>query len=73
MGLYEARGTLNKGLKDLMLKWQYAKGYWDDAQSKQVEDELLHKLEQDLRSAVEAIDSMTQLTSSARRECQPNM
>ncbi len=71
MGLYEARGNLNKSLKDLLTKWQYTKTLWDDEQSKALEEELLAKLEQDIRTAVEAMDTMTLLCGQAKRDVSP--
>lgn len=70
MGLYESRGNLHKALKDLLAKWVHTKQSWHDAQSEQIEKETLEHLEKDVRAAGEAMDSMKQLVSSARRECQ---
>lgn len=69
MGLYESRGNLAKGAKDLIAKWQYLKQNWNDAQSEEIEKEVLELLEKDIRTAAEAMDTMKMLVSSARREC----
>jgi hypothetical protein len=68
MGLYEARGNLNKSLKDLLMRWQYTKTLWDDEQSKVLEEELLAKLEKDIRTATEAMDTMTLICGQAKRD-----
>ena len=70
MGLYESRGNLAKGYKELVTKWQYLKAQWDDPQADAIEKETLEPLEKDVRVAAEAMDTMKQLISSARRDCQ---
>lgn len=70
MGLYESRGNLHKALKELVLKWQYTKQSWNDAQAEAVEAETLEHLEKDVRAAGEAMDAMKQLIAEARRDCQ---
>ena len=70
MSLYESRGNLAKGLKELILKWQYARTRWNDEQSEQIQTEVLEPLERDVRSAGDAMDTMKALIAEARRECQ---
>lgn len=69
MGLYESRGNLAKGTKDLISKWQYLKTQWDDPQAQEIEKETLEQLEKDVRTAAEAMDAMKLIVSSARRDC----
>lgn len=72
MGLYESRGNLAKGTKDLIAKWQYLKSQWDDPQADQIEAETLEPLEKDIRTAGEAMDLMKLLVASAKRDCAQN-
>lgn len=72
MGLYESRGNLSKGTKDLVAKWHYLKSQWDDPQAEQIEKETLEPLEKDIRTAGEAMDIMKLLVSSAKRDCAQN-
>lgn len=72
MGLYESRGNLAKGTKDLIAKWQYLKSQWDDPQAEQIENETLEPLEKDIRTAGEAMDVMKLLIASAKRDCSQN-
>src|SRR5688500_13000250 len=51
MGVHEARGTLSKAMKELMLRWSDVKSNWDDVQSRQFEETYLRNLEADLRVA----------------------
>lgn len=69
MGLYESRSNIAKGMKDLAIRWAYLKTQWDDPQATAIEKELLERLEKDVRTCVEAMDSMKQLTSAAKRDC----
>lgn len=72
MGLYESRGNISKGTKDLIAKWQYLKTQWDDPQAEQIEKETLEQLEKDIRTAGEAMDAMKILVASAKRDCAQN-
>jgi hypothetical protein len=72
MGLYESRGNLSKGTKDLVAKWQYLKTHWNDPQADQIEKETLEQLEKDIRTAGEAMDTMKILIGSAKRDCAQN-
>jgi hypothetical protein len=69
MGLYEGRGALSKGLKDLMLRWQTTKTDWNDVVAKQFEETYLEPLETSLRAAVSAMDQMAQVLSRVDRDC----
>ena len=69
MGVYEGRGQLSRGMKDLLLRWMEAKSSWDDANSDRFEEKYLVPLEQGLRSAVSAMDTMAVLISQAHHDC----
>jgi hypothetical protein len=69
MGLYESRGNLSKGVKDLSAKWQFLKSHWNDPQAEEIERDTLEQLEKDIRTAAEAMDAMKILVSSAKRDC----
>jgi hypothetical protein len=70
MGVHEGRGNLNRALKDLTHRWQECKGSWDDAASETFERRFLVPLEQDLRKAVSAMDTMAVLLGQIRRDCE---
>jgi hypothetical protein len=69
MGLYEGRGNLNKGLKDLMLRWDSTRSDWSDEVSEEFEKTYLEPLEQSLRQAVSAMDQMAQVLSRVDKDC----
>jgi hypothetical protein len=70
MGVHEARGTLAKSFKELMLRWNDVRAEWDDAQSRHFEETVLRNLEADLRSAGSAMDQMGILLNQVRRDCE---
>ncbi len=70
MGVYEGRGQLTKAMKSLLLQWNEAKGSWDDSVSRSFEDKFLVPLEQDLKSALGAMDHMSGLLQNIRRDCE---
>ena len=70
MGLHEARGTLAKSFKELMLRWADVRANWDDAQARAFEETYLRNLEADLRVAGAAMDQVGQLINQVRRDCE---
>ncbi len=71
MGLYEGRGNLNKGLKDLMIKWHQTREDWNDGVAEEFEKKYLEQLEMALRTAISAMDHMAQVLSKADRDVRP--
>ena len=69
MGMAESRGKIATSTKDLLALWANTKLQWNDANAQQFEDAILRPLEQDVRSATQAMDQMGALLSSIRREC----
>ena len=66
MGLYESRGNLAKGTKDLIARWQFLKTHWDDPQAEEIERDTLEQLEKDIRTAAEAMDAMKLIVITLR-------
>lgn len=71
MSLYEARGNLAKAFKELSIRWLNTKMVWSDDQARRFEEEILLKLERDLKQAGEGIDAMQLLIQQAKRDCSP--
>jgi hypothetical protein len=69
MGVYESRGQIAKGIKDLNAKWLDVKQSWDDARSEAMEKEFLSQLEIDARAAGAAMDQMAILLQKVRQDC----
>jgi hypothetical protein len=70
MGVYEASGQLNKGIKDLMLRWGEVRASWTDSNSEAFEKERLAPIERDLRHAVAAMSQMGVMLQRIRRDCE---
>ena len=70
MGMHEARGTLTKAFKVLMLRWAETRAQWDDAQAEQFEKTYLLNLESDLKVAASAMEQMVILVHQVRRDCE---
>lgn len=70
MGMYEGRGTLAKGFKDLNLCWQTARGEWDDGVAESFEKTYMEPLEMALRQAIAAMDQAAASLSRVRSDCE---
>ena len=70
MGMYEGRGNLAKGFKDLNMRWQQTKQDWDDAVAASFEKTYMEPLEMGLRQAVAAMDQAASALSSVRSDCE---
>lgn len=69
MGVYEGRGQIAKGMKDLLNRWLETKSDWDDPMSQMIEKDYLVPLEMDLRSAIGAMEHIAQVLAAVRRDC----
>jgi hypothetical protein len=70
MSLQDSKGTLNTAAKDLFARWQDVKSVWDDAQSKEFEDHYIFQIEQDVRTAMTALDQMNGFLTKIENECE---
>lgn len=70
MGVYEGRGQLSRSIKDLKQRWIEARSVWDDENAERFEEKYITPLEQDLKMAVSAMDSMATALSQARHDCE---
>ena len=69
MGVYEARGMLEKSMKELAQKWAETRHAWDDPMSRAFEEKYLATLQIDMRNAVGAMDHMAGLLQQAYHDC----
>jgi hypothetical protein len=69
MGVYEARASLTKAMKELMARWSDTKGSWDDVISRNFEKKFLETLEADLKTAMSGLDHMAQVLQQVHRDC----
>jgi hypothetical protein len=70
MSLMESKGTLSKAAKVLFARWTEVKGVWSDAQSQEFEKNFLVQIEQDVRSALGALDRMEQVLQKIENDCE---
>ncbi len=70
MSLMESKGALAKATKDLLARWRDVTGFWSDAQSQEFEKVYLFQIEQDVRSALGALDRMNQVLQKIESDCE---
>jgi hypothetical protein len=69
MSLMDSRAILSRAAKELFLRWEDMKIIWSDAQSQEFEKVYLSQIEQDVRSALGALDQMGQVVQSIESDC----
>ena len=70
MGVAEGRSMLSRAIKDLTLRWLETKGQWKDSNAKEFEEKFLFTLEGDLKSAMGAMDELSRVLYSCKRDCE---
>ena len=70
MSLLESKGSLSRAAKDLFARWNDVKSVWSDAQSQDFEQTYLVQIEQDVRSALGAMDHMNQVLQKIENDCE---
>ncbi len=70
MSLMESKGALSKATKELIARWMDVKGIWSDAQSAEFEKTYISLIEQDVRSALTAMDRMDQVLGKLESDCE---
>ena len=69
MSLNDSKGALTRAAKDLFARWNDVKMVWSDSQSAEFEKTWLDPLQQDLRSAMGALDQMHQTLMMIENDC----
>ena len=69
MSLNDSKGTLARAAKDLLARWNELQTIWSDAQSEEFQKTYLFPIEQDVRSALGAMDNMTQVMQVIENDC----
>ena len=69
MSLNVARSKLMTSLKELHQRWDRVRMSWDDPVAREFEKKHIEPLDGQTRSAVSAIENMTQIVGRARAEC----
>lgn len=69
MGMFEAKGQLDRGFKDLMLRWQMVRSTWRDNVAAEFEEQNLVPLQARLKAAMSAMSSAAGILSRVRSDC----
>ena len=70
MSLPSSRSKIQRLTKDLMVQWSRTQEQWNDPVSRRFETEYLIPLERAVAASSEAIDSMNEVVTRAKRECE---
>lgn len=70
MSLVESKGNLSTAFKELMSRWRDVQTIWSDAQSQEFEETYLVLIEQDVRSAMQALDHMEIVLRKIESDCE---
>jgi hypothetical protein len=70
MSLTDSKATLSRAAKDLFARWDEVKEVWGDEQSREFEKDFLSMFEQDVRSALTAMDHMDFVIQRIKQECE---
>ena len=62
---------LQSAWKKLLLRWEEAQLHWHDPVSRQFEEEYLARLEPYLRSTLEIMRGLGEMSNVAKQECDP--
>lgn len=72
MGLFEAKGQLDRGYKDLLIRWQMTRAVWRDNVAAEFEEQNLVPLAARLKSAMGAMSSAAGFLARVRADCSDN-
>jgi hypothetical protein len=72
MGMHEGRAALRKSVKELMMRWNDTKAKWSDGNSRNFENKYLVPLDQDAKTAISAMDTMSALLGKIKTDCEEN-
>ena len=69
MSVQNSRAAIAKAVQDLLVRWVQTRGEWDDSVAEQFEKQFLEPIQQDMKPAGTAMDTMGGLISQMRRDC----
>ncbi len=69
MGLFEAKGQIDRGMKDLLIRWNLARAQWKDNTAAEFEQQHLVPLQGHLRNATTAMSPAAGLIARAKADC----
>ena len=69
MSIMDSKATLSRAAKDLSARWEEVREVWSDAQSREFEKDFLTIFEQDVRSALAAMDHVDFIIQRIEQDC----
>ncbi len=69
MSVIDSKGGLSKAAKELFARWNEVRETWTDAQSREFARTFLEPLEQDVRSALSALDHLHLILQAIHNDC----
>jgi hypothetical protein len=69
MAVADSKAVLSRALKDLRARWHDVQSVWADAQSQQFDKTYMLLFEQDVRSALTALDQIDQVVQRIESDC----
>jgi hypothetical protein len=69
MSVQNSRAAIAKAVQDLLVRWVQTRGEWDDVVAETFEKEFLEPIQQDVKPAGTAMDTMEGLIAQMRRDC----
>jgi len=70
MALSDGKGALSLAAKELFARWNDVQAVWADTQSQEFEKTYLLLIEQDVRSALGAMDHLNHVLQMIENECE---
>jgi hypothetical protein len=70
MGMHEGRAALRKSVKELVMHWNETKAKWNDGNARSFENKYIVQLDQDAKTAISAMDTMSAILSRIKSDCQ---
>ncbi len=69
MSVIDSKGGLSTAAKELFARWNDVRDIWTDAQSRDFEKTFLEPIEQDVRSALSALDHLNLFLQTVHSDC----
>jgi hypothetical protein len=69
MSVQNSRAAISKAVQELLVRWLQTRGEWDDVVAERFEKDFLEPIQQDLKPAGTAMDTMGGLIAQMRRDC----
>ncbi len=69
MSVNTAKVKLTSMVRDLRIRWDETTDHWNDSASKAFEKDLITPFEIEIRSSIKAMEAMSEVMISLRKDC----